>query len=79
MNFFHYFRCLAEYAEGCFDETSLKARLRGTPIESLQGDEDLTGKTVRMGWICRGLWWGVLAALIILFSGQTSKFIYIDF
>jgi hypothetical protein len=26
-----------------------------------------------------GLWWGVMAALIILFSGQTTKFIYIDF
>jgi hypothetical protein len=26
-----------------------------------------------------GLWWGALAALIILFSGQTTKFIYIDF
>ena len=27
----------------------------------------------------RGLWWAVLAAAIILFCGQTSKFIYIDF
>jgi hypothetical protein len=30
------------------------------------------------GWF-RGLWWGLLIALILLFSGQTSKFIYIDF
>jgi hypothetical protein len=29
-------------------------------------------------WI-RGLWWGLLAGAIILFCGQTSKFIYIDF
>jgi hypothetical protein len=29
-------------------------------------------------WV-RGLWWGVLAGAIILFCGQTSKFIYIDF
>jgi hypothetical protein len=29
-------------------------------------------------WI-QGLWWGLLAAAILLFSGQTSKFIYIDF
>jgi hypothetical protein len=29
-------------------------------------------------WIV-GLWWGLLAAAILLFSGQTSKFIYIDF
>jgi hypothetical protein len=27
----------------------------------------------------RGLWWGFLLLLVILFSGQTSKFIYIDF
>jgi hypothetical protein len=26
-----------------------------------------------------GLWWGALAALIIMFCGQSSKFIYIDF
>ncbi len=28
-------------------------------------------------WI--GIWWGLLAGLILLFCGQTSKFIYIDF
>ncbi len=27
----------------------------------------------------RGIWWGLLVFLILLFSGQTSKFIYIDF
>jgi len=26
-----------------------------------------------------GLWWGLLAGLIFIFSGQSSKFIYIDF
>ena len=26
-----------------------------------------------------GLWWGLLAGVILLFCGQTSKFIYIDF
>ncbi|HXT11998.1 MAG TPA: hypothetical protein VN873_10590 [Candidatus Angelobacter sp.] len=26
-----------------------------------------------------GLWWGVAIGLILLFCGQTSKFIYIDF
>jgi hypothetical protein len=26
-----------------------------------------------------GLWWTVLIVLITIFSGQTSKFIYIDF
>jgi len=29
--------------------------------------------------IFRGLWWGFLVILIAIFSGQTSKFIYIDF
>lgn len=26
-----------------------------------------------------GIWWGVLLCVIIVFCGQTSKFIYIDF
>ena len=26
-----------------------------------------------------GIWWGVLIGFILLFCGQTSKFIYIDF
>ena len=30
-------------------------------------------------WWFWGLWWGVLAVLIFLFCGQSSKFIYIDF
>jgi len=30
------------------------------------------------GWV-RGVWWGLLTGLVILFCGQTSKFIYIDF
>lgn len=30
-------------------------------------------------WWWRGIWWGMLAGGIILFCGQTSKFIYIDF
>ena len=28
-------------------------------------------------WV--GIWWGLLIGLILLFCGQTSKFIYIDF
>jgi hypothetical protein len=28
-------------------------------------------------WV--GLWWGLMIGLILLFCGQTSKFIYIDF
>jgi hypothetical protein len=30
-------------------------------------------------WWFWGVWWGVLAVLILIFSGQSSKFIYIDF
>lgn len=33
---------------------------------------------IERGWV-RGLWWGALLVVIILFCGQTSKFIYIDF
>jgi hypothetical protein len=29
-------------------------------------------------WL-RGLWWGLLIGAVILFSGQSSRFIYIDF
>lgn len=32
-----------------------------------------------MGPLAWGVWWAVLIALILVFSGQTSKFIYIDF
>ena len=34
---------------------------------------------VLSGPIIQGLWWGLLAGAILLFCGQTSKFIYIDF
>jgi hypothetical protein len=37
----------------------------------------------RLGWMQEPIWWGVWWAVLILltlcFSGQTSKFIYIDF
>jgi hypothetical protein len=49
--------------------------------EYLGGAQDGPPPGVRLGpgspwW---GLWWGVLALLIVLFCGQSSKFIYIDF
>jgi hypothetical protein len=49
--------------------------------EYLEGcrDEPPAGlKGLSAGW-SRGLWWAVLAGLILFFCGQTSKFIYIDF
>jgi hypothetical protein len=26
-----------------------------------------------------GIWWGILVGIVFIFSGQGSKFIYIDF
>jgi hypothetical protein len=42
-------------------------------------DEPPPGLRLRLGSPFWGLWWGVLALLIALFCGQSSKFIYIDF
>ena len=50
-------------------------------FEYLQGArEELPQRAAWLAspWV-RGLWWGLLAALILVFCGQTSKFIYIDF
>ena len=33
---------------------------------------------VQSPW-ARGIWWALLCGAILLFCGQTSKFIYIDF
>jgi hypothetical protein len=49
--------------------------------EYLGGERDLPPAGLRLGfgsplW---GLWWGVLACIILVFCGQSSKFIYIDF
>ena len=30
-------------------------------------------------WLFWGVWWAALAIVILIFSGQSSKFIYIDF
>ena len=34
---------------------------------------------VPLAWWWRGLWWGLLIGAILMFCGQSSKFIYIDF
>ncbi len=52
-----------------------------TACEYLEGAREEPPKGLQKlasPWV-RGLWWGLLAAAILLFSGQTSKFIYIDF
>ena len=47
--------------------------LEGCTEEPPPGWEKLSA-----AWV-RGLWWGLLILVILLFSGQTSKFIYVDF
>ena len=49
--------------------------------EYLQGAEDAPppGLKVPLTSVFWGLWWALLLAVILIFSGQTSKFIYIDF
>ena len=51
-------------------------------LEYLGGEQDQPppGFPIAISnWVFWGLWWGALAVLIFLFSGQSSKFIYIDF
>ena len=50
-------------------------------LEYLGGERDSppAGFPVPIGSPLWGLWWGGLTALIVLFCGQSSKFIYIDF
>ena len=49
--------------------------------EYLEGcrDEPPPGLEALASSWSRGLWWALLAGLILFFCGQTSKFIYIDF
>lgn len=49
--------------------------------EFLGGERDAppAGFPLGVGSWAWGLWWGSLAAIIAIFCGQSSKFIYIDF
>ena len=42
-------------------------------------EEPPTGARFLASPLWMGIWWGLLIGLILLFCGQTSKFIYIDF
>jgi len=43
-------------------------------------DEAPSGFPIALGnWAFWALWWAGLTVLIYVFSGQSSKFIYIDF
>jgi len=52
-----------------------------TLLEYLGGSTDAPPAKVKLplSSLWWGFWWGVLACVIALFCGQTSKFIYIDF
>jgi hypothetical protein len=65
MKFLNSFKMVCEYLGGSLDELPA-----GLPPD--------LASVLSSGWF-RGLWWGVIAGLILLFCGQTSKFIYIDF
>ncbi len=56
--------------------TTLKHR-----IEYVTGSRDdaLESAMPSMRSVSWGVWWGMLLYVIVLFCGQTSKFIYIDF
>jgi len=47
----------------------------------LGGSEDTPppGLSLQLTSWAWAIWWGALALLIVLFCGQASKFIYIDF
>ena len=69
-------KATVEYLGGSEEETSLLSM--AAPGRPSQARLSWLASAVRSPWL-RGLWWAFLALLILLFSGQTSKFIYIDF
>jgi hypothetical protein len=48
-------------------------------FDHIGGSEEELPAGIKLPIWWRGLWWGILTGLILLFCGQTSKFIYIDF
>jgi hypothetical protein len=51
-------------------------------FEYLGGSRDDAPEGLPAVWknpIALGMWWAVLLLAILMFCGQTSKFIYIDF
>jgi len=51
-------------------------------FEYLGGERDEPPNGFRISlanWVFWAIWWGALALAIFVFSGQSSKFIYIDF
>ena len=50
-------------------------------LEYMGGASDVCppGAPSLSNYVAWGLWWAVLFGIILAFSGQSSKFIYIDF
>jgi hypothetical protein len=50
-------------------------------MEYLGGEREQppTGFWLKLNSPLWGIWWGILIGLIVIFCGQSSKFIYIDF
>jgi hypothetical protein len=50
-------------------------------LEYLGGAQDAppVGLRMNLGSVWWGIWWGILLLAIVMFCGQSSKFIYIDF
>jgi hypothetical protein len=51
-------------------------------LEYLAGETDAPPPDFKVGlsnFLFWGIWWGILVGIIFIFSGQSSKFIYIDF
>ncbi len=51
-------------------------------LEYLAGEKDVppAGVSVALSnFLFWGMWWGILVGIVFIFSGQSSKFIYIDF
>jgi len=70
MKSLQWFMTLCEYLGGSRDEFPATPRGRSS--------KNAGASRQSMPW-WPGLWWGLLLAAILLFCGQTSKFIYIDF
>jgi len=70
MKTLQWFMTVCEYLGGSRDE------LPGAPGGQAGKHAGTTSQSMPW-WL--GLWWGLLLGAILLFCGQTSKFIYIDF
>lgn len=74
LSYIQYFKTILECLGGSGEQPDAAAG-QERPVPAMVSRFQHTAST----WWFRGLWWGILAGIILLFCGQTSKFIYIDF